>query len=128
MLLFLGLVHSISLFNKQDPANDTERQLLNLMTDYRFDVMGSSRSMHDFLQGFSISFMLAALGFGALDLVLSGERPALLKRLALVNAVWLALMTTVSIHYFFVVPTACLGATLLVFVLAWIKLPSVPAP
>ena len=128
MLLFLGLVHSISLFNKQDPANDTERQLLNLMTDYRFDVMGSSRSMHDFLQGFSISFMLAALGFGVLDLVLSGERPALLKRLALVNAVWLALMTAVSTHYFFVVPTACLGATLLVFVLAWIKLPSVPAP
>ena len=128
MLLFLGLVHSISLFNKQVPANDTERQLLNLMTTYRFDVLSSSRSMHDFLQGFSISFMLAALGFGALDLVLSGERPALLKRLALVNTVWLAAMTAVSLHYFFVVPTSCLGATLLVFVLAWIKLPSVPVP
>ena len=128
MLLFLGLVHSISLFNKQVPANDTERQLLNLMTDYRFDVMGSSRSMHDFLRGFSISFMLAALGFGVLDLLLFGERPALLKRLALVNAIWLASMTVVSRHYFFIVPTSCLGATLLVFVLAWIKLPSVPVP
>jgi hypothetical protein len=101
---------------------------MNLMTYYRFDIMGSSRSMHDFLQGFSISFMLAALGFGALGLVVSGERPALLKRLALVNAIWLALMTAVSLHYFFVVPSSCLGATLLVFVLAWIKLPSVPVP
>ena len=128
MLLLLGLVHAISLFNKQVPANDTERQLLDLMSNYRFDVAGSSRSMHDFLQGFSISFMLAALGFGALDLVLSGECPALLKRVALANAIWLAAMTAVSLNYFFVVPTSCLGATLLVFVLAWLKLPSVTLP
>jgi hypothetical protein len=77
--------------------------------------MGSSRSMNDLLRGFSISLMLAALGFGALDLVLSGERSGLLKRVALVNAIWLAAMTAISVHYFFVAPTAFLVIALLIF-------------
>ena len=124
MLVLLGLVHAISLFEKLVPANDTEKQLLDLMTSYRFNLMGSSRSMNDLLRGFSISFMLAALGFGALDLVLSGERSGLLKRVALVNAIWLAAMTAISVHYFFVAPTAFLVVALLIFVLAWLKLPS----
>lgn len=122
--MLLGLVHAISLFERPVPANDTEKQLWDLMTGYRFNLMGSSRSMNDLFRGFSISFMLAALGFGALDLVLSGERSGLLKRVALVNAIWLAAMTAISVHYFFVAPTAFLVVALLIFVLAWLKLPS----
>lgn len=76
MLVLLGLLHAISLFEKLVPANETEKQLLDLMTSYKFNLMGSSRSMNDLLRGFSISFMLAALGFGAVDLALSGERSA----------------------------------------------------
>src|ERR1700751_2878164 len=108
VLVLLGLVHAISLFEKPVPANDTEKQLLDLLTNYKFNLMGSSRSVNDLLGGFSISFMLSALGFGALDLVLSGEPSGLLKRVALVNAIWLAAMTAISAHYFFVAPTASL--------------------
>jgi hypothetical protein len=124
VLVLLGLVHAISLFEKLVPANDTEKQLLDLLTNYKFNLMGSSRSMNDLLRGFSISFMLAALRFGALDLVLSGERSGLLKRVALVNAIWLAAMTAISVHYFFVAPTAFLVIALLIFALASLKLPS----
>src|ERR1039457_2070484 len=60
LLLLLGLVHALSLFEKPVPANDTERQLFDLMSNYKFNVMGSMRSMDNFLRGFSISFMLAA--------------------------------------------------------------------
>jgi hypothetical protein len=123
-LVLLGLVHAISLFEKLVPANDTEKQLLDLLTNYKFNLMGSSRSVNDLLGGFSISFMLAALGFGALDLVLSGEPSGLLKRVALVNAIWLAAMTAISAHYFFVAPTASLVVALLIFVLASLKMPS----
>ncbi|HEY3616783.1 MAG TPA: hypothetical protein VGK96_08205, partial [Candidatus Sulfotelmatobacter sp.] len=76
-LLIVGLVHSLSFFEKQVPANDTERQLLDLMANYRFNLMGSMRSMNNLLRGFSISFMLAALVMGAVDLVLCRERAAL---------------------------------------------------
>ena len=121
-LLIVGLVHSLSFFEKQVPANDTERQLLDLMANYRLNLMGSMRSMNNLLRGFSISFMLAALVMGAVDLVVCRERESLLKRVALVNTIWLAAMTVVSLRYFFVMPTSFLVVALLIFALAWLKL------
>jgi len=123
-LILLGLVHSISFFEKLVPANDTERQLLDLMSTYKFNLMGSHRSMGDLFQGFSVAFMLAALGMGALTVAVSNERTSLLKRVALVIAIWLALMTGVSLHYFFPAPTSFLVVALLLFVVAWLRLPS----
>ena len=123
-LLVLGCVHSLSLIGKPIPANETERQLMDLMSGYRFNVMGTLRSMDEFLRGFSISFMLAALVLGALDLVLRRERTGLLKQVALVNAIWLAVMTAVSLRYFFVMPTSFLVVALLIFAAAWMKLPA----
>jgi hypothetical protein len=122
-LLLLGLVHSISLFLPAVPANETEKQLLDLMANYKFNLMGSMCSMYGLMRGFSISFMLAALGFAALDFSLSNERAGLLKRIALINALWLAVMTGVSLYYFFALPTSFLLAALLIFALAWLKLP-----
>jgi hypothetical protein len=122
LLVLLGLVHSLSLFEKAVPANDTERQLQDLMSNYRFNVMGSMRSMDNIMRGFSISFMLGVFCLGALDLVLARERSGLLKRVALINTIWLAVMTAVGLRYFFAAPTSFLAATLLIFALAWLKL------
>jgi len=127
MLIVIAAVHSISLFQKPMVRNDSEKQLMELMTTYRFTVMGSVRTMNDFLRGFSISFGLASLGFGVLDFTLRRERAALLKPVALVNVIWLAVMTGVSWHYFFAAPTSFLAATMLIFVLAWVKLPAAEA-
>jgi hypothetical protein len=122
LLLLIGAVHATSFFETQTPANDTERHLLALMRDYHFNLAGSSRSMNDLLRGFSMSFMLAALCFAGLDLVVRRERTGLLKGVALVNALWLAAMIAVSLRYFFIVPTSFLVVTLLAFILAWVKL------
>jgi hypothetical protein len=123
-LLILGLVHSLSLIREKVPANDTEKQLLGLMSSYKFNLMGSIRTMNDLVRGFSISFMLAALGFALFDLLLFRERAGLLKRAALANIIWLAAMTAVALRYFFNIPTSFLSVTLLIFVLAWLKLPA----
>jgi uncharacterized membrane protein len=123
-LLILGAVHSTSLFIKQVPANDTERQILDLMTSYRFNLSGSLRSMSDLMRGFSVAFMLAPLAFGVLDLLLSRERAGLLKRAALVQIIWLAAMIVVALRYFFAVPLSFLVVALLIFALAWLKLPA----
>ena len=124
LLLIMGAVHSLSLIKGPVPSNDTERQLLNLMSNYKFNLLGSMRSMENLMTGFSIAFMLAALGFGALDFVLRRESTQLLKRVALVNTLWLALMTAVSLRYFFAAPTSFLVAALLIFLLASLTLPS----
>lgn len=123
-LLILGSVHSTSLFIRQVPANDTERQILDLMTSYRFNLIGSLRSMSDLMRGFSVAFMLAPLAFGVLDLMLSRERAGLLKRVALVQIIWLAAMIVVALRYFFAVPLSFLVVALLIFALAWLKLPA----
>ena len=123
-LLILGLVHSLSLIRELVPANETEKQLLGLMSGYKFNLMGSMRSMDDMLRGFSVSFMLGALGFALFDLLLFRERAGLLKRAALANSIWLAAMTAVALRYFFIIPTSFLAVTLLIFVLAWWKLPA----
>ena len=122
-LVLLGLVHGISLLQKPAPVNDTERQLLDLMTGYKFNLLGSLRSMYELMRGFSIVFMLSALLLGVLALLLSGERAALLKRVAAVTTVWLVLVTAISLHYFFIVPSSFLAVALLLFALAWLKLP-----
>ena len=123
-LVALGLVHALSLFAKMVSVNDTERQLLQLMGSYKFNLMGSSRSMENLMRGFSISFMLGVWGLGALDLVLVRERLGLLKRVALVNVIWLAVMTAVSLRYFFAAPSFCLTVAFVIFGLAWVQLPA----
>jgi hypothetical protein len=123
VLVLLGLVHSLSLLETPVPANDTERQLFDLMSHYKFNVMGSMRSMDNFLRGFSISFMLGALCLGAVDLALCRERAGVLRRVALINTVYFAAMTAVGLRYFFVFPNSFLTAELLIFIAAWLKLP-----
>ena len=68
MLVLISAVHSISLFQKPMIRNESEKRLVELMTNYRFTIMGSVHTMNDFFRGFSISFGLAILGFAALDL------------------------------------------------------------
>jgi hypothetical protein len=51
------------------------------------------------------------------------ERSGLLKRVALIHIIWLAVMTAVGLRYFFVAPTSFLATALLIFALAWLKLP-----
>jgi hypothetical protein len=123
LLILLAMVHSLSLLEKPNPLNDTERQLQELMSSYKFNVMGSMRSMDNFLRGFSISFMLGVFCVGVVDLVLARERAGLLKRVALIHTIWLAAMTAVGLRYFFVASTSFLAAALLIFALAWLKLP-----
>jgi hypothetical protein len=124
MLIVFGLVHSLSLIHDPVSANDTERQLLDLATNYKFNLLGSFRSFAELQRGFSMALMLSVWGVGALDLLLVGERSSLLKRVALVNTIWVAVMTAISVRYFFVAPTSFFVAPLLLFALAWLKLPA----
>jgi hypothetical protein len=124
LLVLISAVHSISLFQKPMIRNESEKQLVDLMTNYRFTIMGSARTMNDFVRGFSISFGLATLGFAVLDFAACRERAQLLKTVALCNVLWLAAMTVISWHYFFAVPASFLTMTLIIFALAWVKLPA----
>jgi MFS family permease len=124
MLIVFGLVHSLSLIHDPVPANDTERQLIGLATNYKFNLLGTLRSLAELQRGFSIAFLMSIFAVAAVDLLLMRERTSLLKRVAFINTIWLAVMIATSIRYFFVAPTAFFAPPLLLFTLAWLKLPA----
>jgi hypothetical protein len=124
MLVLLGLVHSLSLFEKPVPANDTGRQLLDLMANYKFNLMGSGRSMADLMYGFSVAFMVAAFGLGILDLLLVRRTGGTVEATGRGQHDLMVVMTAVSLRFFFAAPTSLLAAALLIFALAWLKLPT----
>ena len=122
LVLLLGAVHVLSLVTKLVPANDTEKQLFALMTNYKFDLMGSMRSMDNLFRGFSTTFVVCMFGIGSLSLIVSVEPAALMKKVALANTLWLAAMTVVSLRYFFLAPTSFFVVALLLFLAAWGRL------
>ena len=50
LLLVLGCLHSLSLLEHPAPTNDTERQLADLTSNYKFNLMGSMRSVDNELR------------------------------------------------------------------------------
>ena len=126
-LILLGAVHSLSLIERLKPQNDSERQLVDLMTSYKFNRMGSLRSMDNLMTGFSVAFLLSALVLGRLGVILRRERSGLLKRVALAVTLWLAALSAVSIHYFFPAPTSFLLLSFALFFFSWLTLPVLPS-
>lgn len=60
------MVHTIGFFVKPEPVNDTERQLFDLVQNYRLDLgVGFHRAMGDLMTGLSMCFTLLFL-FGCL--------------------------------------------------------------
>src|SRR6266404_9997507 len=51
MLVLMSAVHAVSLFQKPMIRNESEKQLMDLMTNYRFTVMGSVRTIERFFAG-----------------------------------------------------------------------------
>ena len=66
MQLLTAGFHSLSFFAEPQAKNDTEKQLVDLVTNYKPDAgMGFHPSFHDLFTGISISFTLLFI-FGAL--------------------------------------------------------------
>jgi hypothetical protein len=64
--LLTAVFHSISFFVKLEPKNETEKQLYDLLDNYKPDAgMGFNPSFADFFMGLSLCFTLICL-FGAL--------------------------------------------------------------
>lgn len=66
-----GFFHLLSFLSKPEPKNDNEKQLFDLMTNYRFDLgLGFVRSMEELMNSFSIAFALLLFFSGILNLFL----------------------------------------------------------
>jgi hypothetical protein len=127
LLLTTGLFHMIGQLQGMTAQNETEKQLLDLMTNYVMHIGSEPITMMDMFTGFDWFFTLLLFWSGALSLILSYKLkgyPEVLKTVSLVNLVSLALGVALSVRYFFSIPTICLSLCFVAFGLATWKLSS----
>jgi len=109
----------------QLPTNDTERQLLDLMTNYKYAMpAGPGRSPMDFMNGFSLLFSLMTALTGGLGLIIArraGDDVLLMLGTSRALAGAYVVSLAISLTYFFIVPTICLAAIATCFAIASVR-------
>lgn len=103
----------------QAPKNETEAKLTELMTGYGFALPGAAhRTMMDLFNGFSLTFTLFLALTGILALAVARSRraiPELYRFTAIALAGTYGILLGISLKYFFLAPTVCLGIAFLAF-------------
>jgi hypothetical protein len=118
-LLFIGISHMTGHFflhpyfrlahglNDLLPANSSELKLLELMNEYKRTIGGSTLSMMDIQNGFSLCYSLFFLWIGVINLTLAKGKevhPRELLRVCSINILALAVGTVISCVFFFWLP------------------------
>jgi len=103
----------------QAPRNETEAKLTELMTTYGFALPGAPRrTMMEFFDGFSLTFTLFLALTGVLALAIARSRgavPELYRFTAVALAGSYGILLGISLKYFFLAPTVCLGLAFIAF-------------
>jgi len=125
VLILTCLLHLVGHFREAIPADETEKQMLDLMTNYQVKVGSGAVTMMGIYKGFSLTFSLLFLWTGVFSLFLVkqlGDNVALMRKIAIINTGALAILTGISLYYFFFIPTTCIVLALIFFVLAVIRI------
>ncbi|MBI5440022.1 MAG: hypothetical protein HY900_02295 [Deltaproteobacteria bacterium] len=118
--ILTSFVHLAGHFARpQAQRNETEAKLTELMTGYGFALPGAShRTMMEFFDGFSLTFSLLLALTGILALAVARSRgavPELFRFTAVALAGCFGILLGISLRYFFLAPTVCLGIAFLAF-------------
>lgn len=123
-LLATGAIHLLSFLNHREPSNDSERQLLDLLANYRFDLgAGITRSMEELLHFFSLTMSLLCFFAGILNsmLVRFFDNEALAKRVVVFNAVFWTIYLIPLYLLTFLPPQVCFTVAWLGFAGAYLR-------
>jgi hypothetical protein len=118
--ILTGLIHLAGhVAGPQSPKNETEARLTELMTGYGFALPGAPRrTMMEFFSGFSLTFTLFLALTGILALAVARSRgavPELYRFTAVALAGTFGILLGISLRYFFLAPSLCLGIAFLAF-------------
>jgi len=121
-----GVFHLLSFLNSPAPKNESEKQLFDLMSNYKFDLgTGFLRSMDDLMTSFSIAFALLLFFSGILNLfLLLSKLPfRILKGVILINF-FIYLICFISMELLtFLPPIICTGLIVLSLLVSYFFIP-----
>lgn len=126
--LLTAVIHSLSLFVKSEPANETERQLQTLMTTYRIDAgAGFHPSMASLFTALSSCFSFVCL-LGGLTLgylLLKHTEPKLMRGIIGINLVIFGAIFVVMAVFTFLPPIVCTGLIFVNLLAAYLVIPKI---
>ncbi len=119
--------HSISLFVTPIPTNDTEKQLLDLMSTYMMDMgSGFHRSMGDLMTGLSSCFSLVYLLGGLLNWYLVSKKlaPDIFRGVIIINLVIFGIAFGLMVTFTFLPPIILTGLVFTFLLFSWVSIRS----
>ncbi len=120
--------HALSLFIQPEPTNASERQLLDLMTNYRMDAgAGFHPSFSNFMTALSSCFSFVCL-LGGLTLgylMLKHTEPNVMKGVIAINAIVFGAIFVIMAVFTFLPPIVCTGLIFFNLLAAYLVVPKI---
>ena len=119
-------IHSLSFLATPKPANETERQLLDLMDNYRADMgAGFSPSTHEIMTALSACFTLVCLLGGLVNWYLWRKKvgPDIMKGILNINLIVFGICFAVMALLTFLPPIVLTGFIFVFLVIARLTMP-----
>lgn len=123
--LLTAAVHALSLFVRAEPANDTERQLFDLVSTYRLDAgAGFSPTFGNLFTALSSCFSFACLLGGGINayLLWKGADPGILKGVVGINVLVFGGIFAVMAVFTFLPPIIFTGLIFVSLIVSYLLL------
>lgn len=126
--MLTGLIHSLSLFLTPVPRNDTERQLFDLLTNYKMDAgAGFAPTYYNLMTALSSCFTFLCL-FAALSngyLLIKHTEPTVMRGIIAINVGIFGFVFVVMAYFTFLPPIFCTGLIFANLLAAFIFVPKI---
>ena len=126
--LLTGVLHAISLFIKPEPANDIERQLVDLITTYKMDVGGGfTPTYSNLFTALSSCFTFLCLYAGLTNgyLLIKQAEPNVMKGILAINVAIFGVVLLVMAFFTFLPPIVCSAFIFVNLLAAYIVCPKI---
>jgi hypothetical protein len=121
-----AIIHSMSFIIGLQPENDTERQMVELMTTYRQDMgAGFHRTFYELFTALSACLPLLCLlsGFTLGYMLLKDAEIGLMRGVLFINLVIFSVALVVMFAFGFIIPVLSIGLIVINLLLAYVMVP-----
>ncbi len=124
--ILTAMLHSLSFINKPQGTNDTEKQMITLMTTNKMDMgAGFTPTMYDIITSMSIGFALMLVLGGVINwfLLRKNAGPEILRGIIVINCIVFGISFIANIFLTFLPPIVCTGLIFFTLLISYFSIP-----